>query len=84
MPYIDGVKTHSGVMLHSGNRPTDSLGCVLVGDISGEDFIGNSKATFEQKLIPTLAKYFADNEELFIQVTKSQTVKDRRSFVVKA
>ena len=80
MPYIDGVKTHTGVMIHSGNRPADSLGCVLVGDISGEDFVGNSKATFEQKVFPTIAKYLADNEELFIQVTKSQTVKDRRSF----
>ena len=80
MPYIEGVKTHTGVMIHTGNKPTDSLGCVLVGDISGEDFIGNSKATFNDKVIPTLAKYFAENEKLLIQVTKSQTVRDRRSF----
>ena len=72
MPYIEGIKTHKNVMFHYGNRPEDSLGCVLVGDISGDDYIGNSRKTFEQKLIPTLAKYYAEEKELFLQVTKAQ------------
>lgn len=46
MFYIDGVKTHKDVMFHQGNKPTDSLGCVLVGKRIDEFSISNSRNTY--------------------------------------
>lgn len=81
MPYLKDVVTHEGVMLHSGNRPADSLGCILVGDRIAEDVVANSKATFNDKLIPVLAEYMKDGNPIFLQVRKSDKVIDKREKV---
>ena len=78
MPYVSGVATHSGVMLHSGNKPADSLGCILVGKRVSDDVISNSKVTFNDILVPVLAKYFKNSEPIYLQVTKSDKVIDKR------
>lgn len=78
MPYVTGVVTHSGVMLHSGNKPADSLGCILVGKRVSDDVISNSKVTFNDVLIPVLAKYFKSGEPIYIQINKSEKVIDKR------
>jgi len=78
MPYVTGVVTHSGVMIHSGNRPADSLGCILVGKRVSDDVISNSKVTFNDVLIPVLAKYFKSGEPIYIQINKSEKVIDKR------
>jgi hypothetical protein len=81
MPYLKNVVTHSGVMIHSGNRPADSLGCILVGDRIAEDVVANSKATFNDKLLPVLARYLAAGDPVFIQVRKSDKVIDKRNVI---
>ena len=78
MPYFQNVVTHEGVMIHPGNSPKDSLGCVLVGDRIADDVVKNSQATFKDKLIPVLAKYFKGGESVFVQVLKSDNVIDKR------
>ena len=77
MPYLKDVPAFSGVMLHWGNTPADTLGCVLVGTKSGRDHIVNSRNAFDD-LIESLGRYYANNETLYLQVTKSTGCKDER------
>lgn len=48
LPLLVSVPGYSGVRIHPGNRAADTEGCVLVGDVRGRDFIGNSRAAFER------------------------------------
>ena len=53
MPLIMNVPLYEGVRIHSGNRPEDTEGCLLVGKIRGEDFVGRSREAFGE-LFPLL------------------------------
>ena len=46
---ITGVKGHSGILFHVGNKNNDSDGCVLLGNSYGGEprVIANSRMTFE-------------------------------------
>jgi hypothetical protein len=79
MPYLKDVKTHEGVMFHVGNKVSDSLGCLLAGKRVDEFSVSDSVKTFNNVLLPILAKYFAEEKELFLQVLKSRNVVDKRS-----
>lgn len=48
MPYLQDVPGFEGVMLHYGNRVSDSAGCILVGERAGHDTLKNSRITFER------------------------------------
>ena len=73
MPYILNVPTHDGVMFHWGNTPENTEGCPLVGQKLGHDFIGQSKLAFDD-LEKVFAKYFAENERIYLQITKNGEV----------
>lgn len=47
MPRLKNVKGWDGVLIHGGNRPEDSLGCVLVGNNTVVGQLTNSFATFK-------------------------------------
>lgn len=80
MFYIDSIKTHSGVMFHSGNKPKDSLGCPLVGCRVDEFSISNSRVIYLNVFLPVMELYWADEKgELFLQVLKSRNVIDKRT-----
>jgi hypothetical protein len=50
-PEILDVPGRTAIRWHIGNFPKDVLGCCVVGSILGDDFVGNSKVTFEALMV---------------------------------
>ena len=48
LPRLEGVPGRAGILIHPGNRPADSSGCVLVGRAAGVLRLGESVATFHR------------------------------------
>lgn len=48
MPHVEGVPGFDGILIHWGNYPRDTEGCLLVGTSRELDFVGNSRAAFDQ------------------------------------
>lgn len=46
LPLIENVFNFTGIRIHPGNRPENTLGCVLVGFNKGQDQILNSQKAF--------------------------------------
>lgn len=47
MPLLQNVKGYEGVRIHSGNKPEDTLGCLLVGKNKKVGQVIDSRATYE-------------------------------------
>lgn len=47
MPHIIQIPNRTEIMIHFGNDPEETSGCVLVGMNRGVDWIGSSRAAFE-------------------------------------
>lgn len=48
MPHVENVPGFDGILIHWGNYPKDTEGCLLVGMTKSLDFVGNSRAAFDQ------------------------------------
>lgn len=53
LPILFNVPNFEGVRIHSGNKPEDTEGCVLVGKTRSLDFVGDSRKAFD-KLFPKM------------------------------
>jgi len=47
MPHILDVPGFEGIRIHKGNTAENTEGCILLGRIKDEDWIGDSKAVFD-------------------------------------
>jgi Family of unknown function (DUF5675) len=43
--YNENVSIGRAILIHSGNKPSHTLGCLLPGSTNSIDFVGNSKNT---------------------------------------
>jgi hypothetical protein len=68
MPLLLNVPNYAGVRIHSGNKSTDTEGCILVGSSKSLNFIGNSRTTY--KSLFAKIKKASKTEKIYINVTK--------------
>jgi hypothetical protein len=50
LPLLLDVPNYQGVRIHPGNTADDTEGCILVGNLLKDDFITNSRKTFNSLL----------------------------------
>lgn len=67
LPRLEKVPGFDGVLIHVGNYPKDTEGCLLVGLEKGDGMILKSKSAFK-KLYSLLKEVDDRNEEIWIQV----------------
>lgn len=67
MPYLMDVPHFTGVMIHPGNRVTDTKGCILVGERDGHDTLKHSRLTFN-KVYALIAKAEQSGESVEIKI----------------
>lgn len=67
LPRLLEVKGYSGVLIHVGNKPEDTLGCILVGDNKIKGQVINSTSTFQQ-LYHLMLKASVRSESITIKI----------------
>jgi len=66
LPLILNVKKYRGIRIHKGNAPSDTLGCILVGDKLAKDLIYESRQAFE-RLMPLIEEQ-TKRQKLYIVI----------------
>ena len=74
MPRLLSVPFYEGVLIHCGNVPADTEGCLLVGRKKGVDSISESALAFEA-LFPAIRKMVGEGH-LFIDIQGGVEAKD--------
>lgn len=64
LPLLIEVPGFDGIRIHPGNSDKDTAGCLLVGDSYGEDWITNSRVTFDK----LYEKLLSDKSNLTIDI----------------
>lgn len=67
LPRLIDVPGYSGVLIHVGNKPADTLGCILVGDNKIKGRVINSTSTF-QELYSLMLKAKVAGEEITVTI----------------
>lgn len=67
LPRLIDVPGYSGVLIHVGNKPADTLGCLLVGDNKIKGQVINSTSTF-QELYSLMLKAKVAGEEITVTI----------------
>jgi hypothetical protein len=70
-PRLHGVPNFEGVLIHPGNAPADTLGCILVGRKwePGDEKIGSSRLAFDA-LFPKIVAAVARGEAVSLDVVQ--------------
>ncbi|MGH7875965.1 MAG: DUF5675 family protein [Candidatus Binatia bacterium] len=71
MPRLADVPNFEGVLIHWGNKMTDTEGCILVGQTLSKDFLGSSFMAFNA-LYPKIASAITGNGEVWIDVLNNE------------
>lgn len=67
LPRLIDVPGYSGVLIHVGNKPADTLGCILVGDNKIKGQVINSTSAF-QELYSLMLKAKIAGEEITVTI----------------
>lgn len=67
LPRLQAVKGYSGVLIHIGNFPEDTEGCILVGENKVKGGVCNSTVWFK-KLYEILKKADDEGKEIWITI----------------
>lgn len=68
VPRLKEVKGYSGVLIHVGNYPKDTLGCILVGLNKAKGQVLQSRVTFE-KVYKVLAEAHSKGEKITLEIS---------------
>lgn len=68
LPRLLNVKGFSGVLMHVGNTPADTLGCLLVGRNTVKGKVKDSTATFD-RLMQQLVEADYRGEDIIISIS---------------
>lgn len=66
-PHLLNVPGRTFIEIHPGNKPDDTEGCILLGQTVDTDWVGSSRAAY-QELMPKLARKLASGK-LYIGIT---------------
>lgn len=68
LPLLLNVPGFEGIRIHAGNTHKDTEGCILVGDLAGQDIVWQSRAAFN-RLFDKLKAAQNAGEEITIEVS---------------
>ena len=68
-PYLLDVQDFSDILIHVGNYPRDTEGCILIGSAPDEEAIDNSKEAFD-----ALMSILSDSSVTSIQIVISDSI----------
>lgn len=71
MPLLLNVPMFEGIRIHSGNMAEDSEGCILVGRIRKQNWIGESKLAYAD-LFQKLKTAYTAGEKITIEITREE------------
>ena len=70
LPLLIGVPGYEGVRIHPGNKPEDTLGCLLPGqECATKDFVAQSNKEFNELMVK-LNKAIKAGQKIYIYVTR--------------
>lgn len=69
LPLLNNTPGYAGVRIHTGNRPEDTEGCLITGQVKGVDSVSQSTAAFNL-LFPKIQGALNSGQKVFITISK--------------
>ena len=75
MPHLENVPGFEGILIHPGNFPSDTEGCILIGKEFSENAVLHSRDTFNELMATlTSGEITVTEQPKQIQQTTQETV----------